>query len=277
VFGATPHISGQSFAIAPGTLSDFSEVVNLGGVAARYVKIDVTSNHGDPSFTGLSEVNVVADTIEGVSAIAAKIHSVSSNLAGFNRKADYLVNRSGMFGEIHGIVPEGSMWLSQGTFNSAGELEVPDTSPEVTFDMGSVVDLHRMKVYNYNEYNEGHALEAQLLGRGVASMDVMVAGDDLNFTTLIAGLPVDVAPTAGDTIDIGQIVDLGGTSARYVKFVVLSNHNGRDFTDPLGDDTFDNFAGLSEVRFYAVPEPASAALAAMCLIAVAGFGRRRRQ
>jgi hypothetical protein len=33
---------------------------------------------------------------------------------------------------------------------------------------------------------------------------------------------------------------------------ILSNHNGRDFTDPLGDDFLQNFVGLSEVQFFAV-------------------------
>jgi hypothetical protein len=78
-------------------------------------------------------------------------------------------------------------------------------------------------------------------------------------------------------VDFSETIDMLGTSARYVKLRILSNHNGRDFTDPLGDDGATNFAGLSEVQFFAVPEPASGALLFVSMAAVALSTRRSRR
>ena len=66
VFGAAPVISGQSFARAPGATEDFSEVISLGGVQARYIKIDVTENHGDASFTDSGQLlqNLVGNALK---------------------------------------------------------------------------------------------------------------------------------------------------------------------------------------------------------------------
>ena len=85
VFGATPVISGQSFARAPGVTEDFSQVISLGGVQARYIKIDITENHGDPSFTGLSELKVTGSVVAGLAPIPATVSQVSSQIAGFDR------------------------------------------------------------------------------------------------------------------------------------------------------------------------------------------------
>ena len=80
VFGATPVISGQAFARAPGVTEDFSEVISLGGVQARYIKIDITENHGDPSFTGLSELKVTGSVVAELAPIPATVSQVSSEL-----------------------------------------------------------------------------------------------------------------------------------------------------------------------------------------------------
>jgi hypothetical protein len=52
-------------------------------------------------------------------------------------------------------------------------------------------------------------------------------------------------------MDFSETIDFGDVRARYVKLDILSNHNGRDFTDPAGDDGLQNFVGLSEVQFFA--------------------------
>jgi hypothetical protein len=52
-------------------------------------------------------------------------------------------------------------------------------------------------------------------------------------------------------MDFSETIDFGGVTARYVKLDILSNYNGRDFTDPLGDDGLQNLVGLSEVQFFA--------------------------
>jgi hypothetical protein len=139
------------------------------------------------------------------------------------------------------------MWLSAGTLGAEIDVE-----PEITFDLGSEKDIDRMKIWNYNEYRPDlpDRLE-ELLGRGVKDMDILIAGEDGVFTTLLSGYELARAPEAGDTMDFSDTIDFGGVTARYVKLDILSNHNGRDFTDPFGDDFLQNFAGLSEVQFFA--------------------------
>ncbi len=166
-------------------------------------------------------------------SIVAKIHEVSSNLGDvtpFNRLAEYVVNRYGWVDSTHSINPESTMWLNNGTFVEPNDLE-----PFITFDLGQVSALENVKVWNYNE---SLADRPELLGRGVAAANILVAGDDLKFTTLIANQEFDIAP-GDDTVDFGQVIALGGVQARYVKFEILGNHGGDA-----------DFVGLSEVMFF---------------------------
>jgi len=152
-----------------------------------------------------------------------------------------------------------------------------------------------MKVWNYAEYRPDLRNPPapnpprfdELLGRAVNVADILVAGEDMVFRPLILGQVFDRLPdldAVGDDaaelaalaeFDFSQTLDLGGVVARYVKFDIHSNHNGRDFNDPLDDDLLANFVGLSEVQFFAVPEPSTYLLAAMALAGVAVLRRRR--
>ncbi|HTD88046.1 MAG TPA: lamin tail domain-containing protein, partial [Candidatus Binatia bacterium] len=59
----TSFISGQAFTQAPGTATDFSQTFDLGGTAARYVRLEKLTNFpgGDNRFVGLSEVQFFRD------------------------------------------------------------------------------------------------------------------------------------------------------------------------------------------------------------------------
>lgn len=201
---------------------------------------------------------VAAFSLQTASAqIPATIHSVSSNLkdvTGFDRTAEYVVDGSGFSDGTHSINPEANMWLNNGTFAEPNDLE-----PEITFDLGSVQDVASMTVWNYNETLPNRP---ELLGRGVGSADILVAGEDLVFSTLIASQAFDIAPGVED-VDFGQTIGLN-TSARYIKLDILGNSGGDN-----------NFVGLSEVQFNAVPEPASL-MGLLLGLAVVTASRRRR-
>lgn len=72
----TPLLIGQEFDAAPGTDTDFSQVIDLAGVIARFIKLDVdtsngVANHGDPfSFVGLSEVQFLSRPPAGDTELA---------------------------------------------------------------------------------------------------------------------------------------------------------------------------------------------------------------
>lgn len=245
----TPALSGQVLQQAPGTNTDFSEVFGLGGVEARYVKITSVANHGDPSFTGLSEVQFRGEfASDGVDPleVPAMIHSVTSELVGtFNRRAAHIVSGAGKFAEFHSVVPDGTMWLSNGSFAAPNDL-----APEIVFDLGEMTQLSHMKFWNYNETLPGRP---ELLGRGVRFADILVAGEDLDFSVLIANHEFAIAPGLA-MVDFGELIDLLGVSARYIKLDIHGNWGGDN-----------NFVGISEVKFFrVVPEPATLLLAAAC-------------
>jgi hypothetical protein len=106
--------------------------------------------------------------------------------------------------------------------------------PEITFDLGSEVSVESVKVWNYNEDLPDRP---ELLERGVAVADILVAGEDLEFSVVIEEQEFDIAP-GDDTVDFGQVIELG-VQARYVKFDIDSNHGGDA-----------DFVGLSEVIFF---------------------------
>ena len=58
-----PFITGQALARAPGTPTDFSELLDFGGVEARYIRLETLTNFpgGDNRFVGLSEVQFFRD------------------------------------------------------------------------------------------------------------------------------------------------------------------------------------------------------------------------
>src|SRR5205814_1319589 len=61
--GFATLLSGQSFAKAPGTQTDFSETFDFGGVRAQFVRLEKLTNFpgGDNNFVGLSEVQFFRD------------------------------------------------------------------------------------------------------------------------------------------------------------------------------------------------------------------------
>jgi hypothetical protein len=255
-------------AIAPGTATDFSETISLGNVPARYVMIQSNGNHGDPTYTGLSEVQFRGEPASGTPlppVLPASIHSVSSSLGDgdgttFRRFADNVVNKSGTFADWHSITPDGTMWLNRGSFATPSGLPA-DLEPEITFDLGSVQKVDRVEIWNYNEILTGRE---DLLNRGVNEFELLFAGEDLNFASL-GVYQLAIAPGAAN-VDFSQVFDLFGIDARYIKLDILSSHGGDN-----------GFVGLSEVRFYGVvPEPAGAMLWGTLLAFITTRWRRRR-
>lgn len=197
-------------------------------------------------------------TISGVT-----IEDFSTELGGnFDRQANYLVDGSG-FDEgagTHTITPDGFMWLNNGTFAAPNDPNSPGAV--ITFDLGSNYLLSSVTVWNYNETLPGRT---DLLGRGANTAEILVASSEGGAFTSLGNFTFDIAPGA-DNVDFGQDIDLSSFGAagdaRLVRFNITSNHGGDN-----------NFVGLSEVRFDAVPEPSVGILA---LIGLAGCLRRRR-
>lgn len=253
----TPVISGQSFTQAPGTNNyrtpdgvDFAA-----GTRARYIKLDITANHGDANYSGLSEVQVFGTfaldaehKLGGQYAVAAA--TASTQYPG--RLAIEAADGTGLGdpdfdGRLEHNTADGDGWLT--TAN--------DPNPWIQFDLGFVRGLGAMKVWNYNELGANDYLQ-----RGVRTLDVLISTDGSIFNLLLDDIELLPAPSDGD-YDFPQIVDLMGALARYVRLDISQN---------WGDA---NHTGLAEVQFFDAPEPTT-----MALLGLGGLGmlaRRRRK
>jgi len=96
--GFTMLLAGQAFAKAPGTQTDFSENFDLGGIRARFVRIEKMTNFpgGDNNFVGLSEVQFFRDVdLRGTEApLGAKTYYFrkSFNFGGDPARAELLLS-----------------------------------------------------------------------------------------------------------------------------------------------------------------------------------------
>jgi len=265
-----PSYHGQDFAV------DYAGV--------RYIQFDVQSNldgavfdgtgtQGGPDgrfLTGLSEVRFDG-TPAGEVVIAPWVAEVSSELAFIDRAAAHTVDGRGLSGigeagdtHINASDP-GYVWTTDGTYESV------DYDPFITYDLGGLVNVETMRIWNDNTAGFTHL--------GVATMEVF-AGATLDSLTSRGEFALDQA--TGLTTYTGQDIEVDFTGVRYVKFDILTNPDGAVFdgtgTQGGADGRF--LTGLSEVRFVVapVPEPGTLALAGLGGLMMLGLGffRRRR-
>jgi hypothetical protein len=152
-------------------------------------------------------------------------------------------------GVAHSTDLEHASWLTGGISHQGNVADdgARDGEPCVTFDLGAACDVSAIDVWNYNE--------AGLPGRGVKKLRVLGSATADDWDTQVQDLGTyDLAPAPGGAIGsktaFAQRLVVDGKKIRYVRFVILANHNGTVY--PTEDGTRDAaFVGLSEVRFHA--------------------------
>ncbi|MCY2993158.1 MAG: glycosyl hydrolase [Planctomycetota bacterium] len=160
-------------------------------------------------------------------------------------------------GLAHATDIEGVAWMSSGIGyqRDPAAKEGNDGAPMVAFDLGRPVDLAAIEVWNYNE--------AAIPGRGVKKMQVIgSATPEFSDASSIPLGTFELARAPGGPIGaktaFAQQLPVSGKTVRYVKFTILSNHDGVSF--PTKDGRKGNaFAGLGEVRFHAAGQDGQAA------------------
>jgi len=222
------------------------------------------------SLVGMMAVLTVSSRVQAVQIAGVTIADVSSELGGpsFDRAAVHLIDGSGLdpVTGFHTNAPDaggggtnpGSMWLTNGVFAQPND----PLPAHVTFNLAANYDLESIRVWNYNETRL-----APLTGRGANRVEISVADSEGGAFTLLGGFSFNQA-TGSEVADFSQTIDLSSyaaaDNARLVRFDILSNHGGDN-----------EFAGLSEVQFNAVPEPAGLSLFALGLAGWAARLRRR--
>ena len=170
--------------------------------------------------------NEVAPAMVVQTDVAATVAAVSSELvSGFTRHAVNTVNGSGLSNGQHGTSPEGTMWLSNGTFAAPND----PLPAEITFDLGATVDLAGFNVWNYNE-------TSGLTTRGANQVVIQTAATAGGAFTTQATL--NFRKALGVVSEPGERFDLAVTGVRQVKFLINTSHGAAN-----------SFVGLSEVRF----------------------------
>ena len=155
---------------------------------------------------------------------------------GFNRAAAHTVNGSGLTGRQHGIIADGNMWLSNGTSFSPND----PLPADLTWDLGSNVDLTSLHVWNYNE-------GTTLNNRGSRLVEILTASAPGGPFTSRGTFTLIKA--SGLATEPGQHLELDAANVRQIKFNITANHGGSG-----------QLTGLSEVKFYktavaGTPEP----------------------
>ena len=136
-------------------------------------------------------------------------------------------------------------WLD----NGEGGDESGAGAPEITFDLGQEYLLSSIRVWNHNERSD----------RAVKDVNITFSTDGTTWANLLA---TTFPEPSKDPTYTGFDVSLSSITARYIEFDVQNNYGTNAYT------------GHSEVRFVAIPEPATGGL--LGLIVTALLGRRGR-
>ena len=158
-------------------------------------------------------------------------------------------------------------------------LSAPESASWMIVNLGQSYSLDRVVVYNLNN---GIA-DVTGTDRGIERTSIWIHDGptepnannnhlvnnpfDSTGWTLFQADRIFVEAPATPTFSPTETIDLGGVDARFFALQIKDNHS------PTG---IDGFAGVSELQFFAVPEPSTLALLALGGLAMAHVRRRLR-
>jgi hypothetical protein len=143
----------------------------------------------------------------------------------------------------HSVNPEGTMWLSSGINFDSGAKDRDDRAPFLVFDLGRTADFSALKIWNYNE-----SYVRDFTSRGARKLRISGAAKDEPEVYVPLG-EFELARANGGAA-LPETLRLLGSGIRYVRFDILSNHNGVSYP-ATGEPDDNGFVGLAEVQFFA--------------------------
>lgn len=191
-----------------------------------------------------------AAVLLGSPTLAAEIAPVSVEASStfFTYNVNALIDGSGLNAD----------GLHDGTFSNMWMTDLGEPQGQLEFDLGGVYTIDAADIWQYNFGTNTPVIST--LDRGVNSFRILTSLDGDDFDEVFSG---NMTRAPGDTLVAAQTFAMGGVTARFVRFDLLTNFAG----GTIYEDEYP--VGLSEVRFQgmaAVPEPATWALL------ILGFG-----
>lgn len=239
--------------IAPGA-SDTVEVA-FNPPAAGYYSASLRLATNDP-FTPTVTVQLKGE-VTGKLIFPVTVTGASSELTEYGRAANNTVNGSGLTGlgsagSTHGIGETGLVWTTRGNIFAPADL-----APRVTYDLGAVYRVTRIREWGYNDPTVNLVLGTSARILGPNQVEVFTSTDNVNYTS--AGT-VNFALAPGTEGYAGNEIPVNLPPARYLRLDIRSNHDGAVFdgtgANPGVADAR-GLTGLSEVRFEGTLVPAS--------------------
>jgi hypothetical protein len=270
------ELGTNNFTIAPTGDVDQTvpDVINFGSVTARFVAVDILSNHGDPSFVGIGEIQFFGVQI-GPPMIAGAIgndgsgppgvfdHSITASASttiSANRSPIRAINGLGILHTGGDPTDRTNYANDAGNSHFGNDINWGASAPTGWYkvDLGQTYTLSDALFFNFNPNND-EAPDPTNEDRGVDTANIWYldaaadpnsnangndqAFDSTGWTQLGGVHNFTIAPT-GDVIQtIPDVIDFGGVNARFVALDILSNH---------GDG---GSVGIGEIQFFAVPDP----------------------
>ena len=220
---------GENFTPIPGSPVEFAEATSaplspetfsFNAIAATHIRIQALNNHGEDTFTGISEVafirtnEIIENTINPVSATTTLPASFGSSL-------DNTINGAGL-----DTFP---------SLSATHEMTTPDNSflatndqGAIDFDLGCSYLVDGLAFWNENAPGPGQT--------GIQDVTVSSSEDGIIYT-LISGAPSTFAKVNGPTSTAEQF-SFTPITASYIRFDVISNYG-----DP------GNLVAFAEVAF----------------------------
>ena len=226
---------GVNFTLIPGSPIELAESMSapalpetfsFDAVNATHIRIVALNNHGEPSFTGISEVAFIG-TSTSTDNIINPVSASTTLAAQFGSSLDNTINGSGLdvFPTLSGTHEATSPGNAFFATNDTGSID---------FDLGGSFLVDGLAFWNANAPGPG--------ATGIQGVVISSSEDGTNFTP-ITGAPSTFAQVMSPT-SAAQQFSFTEITASFIRFDVLSNYG-----DP------GNLVAFAEIAFSGIAAP----------------------